>query len=460
MAFDKGHALVVGVGMYLNLSQNNVPIAASDARAVAETLQDTRICGYPGAQVKVLVNEFATKDDVLAGLDELAARAQEDDTVFIFYCGHGANGTDGKYYLVSHDAQYQKGVLPGTGVSAEDLIGKLRAIKAKRVFLALNTCYSGNVSPSLALEEEELASSTPPGDATAAILATGSGRVIITAAREDQRSYIGHGAHSYFTQALIDGLKGKGVVNKGGFISAFGLYEYIYETVNEVVQDEMHVTQEPELTVLKGIGPFPVALYKGATSLGDFDGSEAAPELPAVRQIKPEKAERLLGNFISTSVVRKVNTGGGAYIEGNVTVSGGDFVGRDKISKTVQGDEIHVGDITNASGIAIGRGAQAQVSQGISGEDLARLFSPLYAAMQSAPPEKMGQAAGAIQALQQESSKGKQADDTKIAGLITQLAGLAPSMVSAVTAVFGSPALAAITGPVTKFVLDQVLGKK
>jgi hypothetical protein len=31
-----------------------------------------------------------------------------------------------------------------------------------------------------------------------------------------------------------------------------------------------------------------------------------------------------------------INTGGGTYVRGNVTVEGGDFVGRDKITQTVE----------------------------------------------------------------------------------------------------------------------------
>ena len=37
---------------------------------------------------------------------------------------------------------------------------------------------------------------------------------------------------------------------------------------------------------------------------------------------------------------RNVNTGGGAYIEGSISVGGGDFVGGDKIG----GDKVVIGD--------------------------------------------------------------------------------------------------------------------
>jgi hypothetical protein len=326
---------------------------------VAEALKDLRTCGYRAERVHLLVNEAATRSGTLAALDDLAHSTSAGDTVFLFYCGHGAMGDDGNYYFVSHDAEIRAGrVAAGTGVSEAELIEKLRAIQAKRVLVALNTCYSGQVSPSLSLEADADADafevSGTPQNTTSAILATGSGRIIITAAGEDQRSWIGKGARSYFTQALIDGLNGKGVANKAGFVSAFNLYEYIFETVTETVDEKLGEKQEPELTVLKGVGPFAVSLYRGATNLGDFGEDEPAPDLPGVRQVKPEKAERLMNQFFLNVDNRRIDTGGGAYIHGGVNVQGGDFVG---------GDQIKIGDISNSSGVAIGRGARVNVKK-------------------------------------------------------------------------------------------------
>ena len=133
----------------------------------------------------------------------------------------------------------------------------------------------------LAWKKRKLPPSSPPQDSTSAILATGAGRVIITASGEQQVSYIGSGTQSIFTQALTDALRGKGVANHGGYISAFNLYETVYETVREAVEELASARQEPELTVLKGVGPFAVSLFRGATSLGDFDSAEPAPTLPS-----------------------------------------------------------------------------------------------------------------------------------------------------------------------------------
>jgi hypothetical protein len=131
------------------------------------------------------------------------------------------------------------------------------------------------------------------------------------------------------------------VRNSGGFISAFGLYEHIYEAVSEAVQG-YDPTQEPELTVLHGVGPFAVSLYRGASALGDFSGDEPPPSGMAVREVRPETAARRFEQH--------VDTGGGAYVGSNVNTGGGDFVGRDRI--------VTAGPVaTGGSAISTGSGA-------------------------------------------------------------------------------------------------------
>jgi hypothetical protein len=308
----------------------DVPIAIADAEGVAGILQDPDLCGYPASQIQVISNAGATKDGILSALDGLADRAKPDDTVFFFHCGHGTLGTDGAYYLVSHDSQIEgKRVKAGTGVSEPELLEKLRHIKARRLLMIFNACYSGHIAPSLDLAGREVLETSNPGeDTTSALLGTGSGRIIMVACREGQLSYIGRGTNSIFTTALMEGLRGVGVHSNNGYISAFNLYEHLYNSVTEVVRDQIQGVQEPELTILKGVGPFAVSLYRGATPLATFDTKESLPEGLPVRSVPPQKSIRFFNQ-------RVIQTGGGAYIGGSISTGGGDFIGRDKI---VHGD--------------------------------------------------------------------------------------------------------------------------
>ena len=328
--FTAGHALVIGVGTHQYHPAFDVPIAVADAKAVAAVLRDESACGYPAGQVRPLGRGDATKKGILSALDDLAAGVGPQDTVFLFYCGHGALGTDGNYYLVSHDARLEGGrVVAGTGVSEGELLQKVHNIKAERMLMVFNACHSGHISPSLGPEQETF-SSNPDEDSASALLATGAGRIIIVACRERQVSYAGNGALSVFTQALVDGLRGKGIRNSNGFISAFSLYEHVYEWVSETVKIEIGAIQEPELTVLRGVGPFAVSLFRGASSSGGFAADEPLPQGMALREVSPEKSERrfaqrvIVANGPVATHGSAISTGSGTAVVGNnnVVISG------------------------------------------------------------------------------------------------------------------------------------------
>lgn len=373
MSFSQGHALLIGVGTYQHEPRLDVPITAADAEAVAAVLRDPAFCGYPADQVKVLRDDGASRDGILAALDALAARAGEGDTVLLFFCGHGDLGDDGDYYLTTHDTRLSGGkIISGSGVRQGELIERLRAVKARRLLLLVNACHSGEIAPTLGPGEPPYTGAPLPSTTAAALLATGEGRIIITACREDQLSYIGKGDLTLFTDTLVKGLRGRGTSSTRGYISAFDLYTHLYFTLEETVRERYGATQEPELTVLKGVGPFAVSLYRGATTLGEIDATAPPPEGTAVRQVSQKEAQAKLTQITGASYEAiqtgngaiaqgpgaqavgaggvliggnntgnintgtQIDTGGGAFIPGNVT-AGGDFVGRDQIiNVTVQ----------------------------------------------------------------------------------------------------------------------------
>lgn len=113
---------------------------------------------------------------------------------------------------------------------------------------------------------------------------------------------------------------------------------------------------------------------------------------------------------------------GGSVNLGNVVTGnvGGDVVGGDKISgDKVVGDKITTGDISG-TGVAIGRGASATVSQtqGITGEDLAKLFANIRHQIEVRPEDPdvdKEELAETVEKVEQETVKGEQANTKKIA---------------------------------------------
>jgi hypothetical protein len=122
---------------------------------------------------------------------------------------------------------------------------------------------------------------------------------------------------------------------------------------------------------------------------------------------------------------KQIDTGGGAYIGGNVTV-GGDFVGRDKI---------------------IYGGSE-------SGSDASLAFNKLAAsvALQTSPAD-VAKAMQWVQAMQQAF---EQRDDDKVADCIGDLAALGPDVKESLKQAFSHPALKERVGPVAKYALRRL----
>jgi hypothetical protein len=313
MPFTHGHAIIIGIGSYQHEPRLHVPITAADARAVAAVLRDPQACGYPADQVTLLHDSSATRDGILAALDALAQRTKPDDTVFLFYSGHGDLDKNGTYHLTTHDTRLEgTAVVAGTGISQGELLDKLRAVKAGRLLLFFNACFSGNVAPTLSTDEQPptLGTMLPEQTATA-ILGTGSGRAIVTAARENQYSFIGTGTLTIFAQTLVDGLRGTGVPNRDGAITLFDLYTRLYDTVGQQTAPlvptlpqpmrEKHQgdRQQPELTLLKNLGVMTVALHPGTTAPTPLSaGGQLRDDLPC-REVDEQTSQRALQQLIS-----------------------------------------------------------------------------------------------------------------------------------------------------------------
>jgi hypothetical protein len=335
MTFDRGHALVIGVGAYARAPRLDVPITAQDAQQIATVLRDPRSCGYPAEQVTLLCGTEATRDGILQALDALAGRTSADDTLFLFYSGHGDYGEDG-YYLTTHETEIREGkVVVGTGLREKELLERLNKLSARRAFLIFNACHSGALGPS-ALGAEESGASLPDA-LTTALLGTGEGRVVITACRAEQRSYfVPDDPTTLFAQALIDGLQGRGVDNRRGYISVFDLYDYTFTTVSGEVRRRWKLIQEPELTIHKGVGALAVALYRGKAPEGSL-GEADRPALlgGATREVDPAESSSALQQILSG----QLNLAAARDISGNT------IVGRDQIN--AQGSQ---GLINQASG--------------------------------------------------------------------------------------------------------------
>jgi hypothetical protein len=446
--FANGYALLIGV------TENQVarwalPDVAKDIAAVAGVLRSPERCAYPNANVKVVTGPEATRQGIMEGLDWLGQRIQAagggNATAVVYYTGHGwrdqAAGSPA-YYLIPYDVR--ENAIRSRALRAEDFADAIAGLKPRRLLVVLDCCHAGGMGakelaagsgftsaaiPVGLLMAGEAAVSAAAGSKGLELLSRGSGRAVLSSSQGEQPSYIrADRAMSIFTYHLIEALTGHAQPAEGATeVLVSDVMGHVWRRVPQSARADWNKDQQPDYQVS---GNFPVALLLGGQGLS----KGMAPPDPLALPAAPAPAS-----------VTNINTGGGAYIGGGVNMGGGTFAGRDL---TVQG-----------TGIAFGQDAQVQVEQGISGADLDRLFAPLMAAVDDAPPDMRDQATEVAQDLKQEAAKGKAASDSRMATLIDGLVALVPGAVSTVVTMFATPVLGAVVGPVTKFVLDKIQRK-
>jgi len=241
-SYPQGHALLIGVANYQQIS--SLPAAIlNDVNDVAATLSSPNYCAYAPANVVTLLDASATRAAVLKGLDELAVRANPDDTVCVFFSGHGAVvGSSGNEDSVLVTVDSDLADTENTTISSDELAAALAQIKAKRLLLFIDACHAGGAAISKSLTDgkgHEFKSGYTQN--AFAKLAAGSGRALMASCRADEESAVFVGArNSVFTTVLLAGLRGAADKNASGFIKVFDLFNYIAEEVPKLIPDEQH----------------------------------------------------------------------------------------------------------------------------------------------------------------------------------------------------------------------------
>jgi hypothetical protein len=133
------HVLAIGVDEYADPRIQDLGFARTDAQRFAQAV------GATGANVvvassKVLDEKGAGRDDALAALRQVIAAAAADETVMLFFAGHGVRGDDGSYFLATPDTKIDD--IPGSALpwnAVADVLAKSRG----RIAVFLDTCHSG-----------------------------------------------------------------------------------------------------------------------------------------------------------------------------------------------------------------------------------------------------------------------------------------------------------------------------
>ncbi len=282
----KGTAYIIAVGVneYAN-SQYNLKYATADAKSFGDEMRrrQTQLAEFERVEVIQLLDQEATKANILTAIKRLAGEpgpptlkagvtdgikcAEPEDTVVIYFAGHGTAQAQ-RFYLIPHDLGYtgdrtkltEQGLktMISHSISDIELEAAVEGLDAGHLLLIIDACNSGQ-----ALEAEEKRRG-PMNSKGLAQLAYEKGMYILTAAQSFQAALeaaqLGHG---YLTYALVEeGLKTPVADSapKDGVVIAREWLNFATERVPQM--------QEQRMSEGRGVG-LQIAFTEGETNIAD-----------------------------------------------------------------------------------------------------------------------------------------------------------------------------------------------
>ena len=239
------YAAVIGLNRY-QTPGINLKYAKNDAQAFASYMVENMGL-EPGKNLFELYDDQATLRGIksLLGKKLHEAANNPEDTVYIYFAGHGAPEQDASAkdmdkiskYLLSYDAEPSD--LFGTAMPMDEIAKILSRLNADRVFFILDACYSGDVG-GRTMVAKNMRSAQLSEDFLNR-MAQGKGRIILTSSSPNETSQEDDALqHGYFTYYLIKGLKGGADTNGDGVIDIHALSHYLNKTVPTKTNGKQH----------------------------------------------------------------------------------------------------------------------------------------------------------------------------------------------------------------------------
>ena len=203
MAQSKVYLVSVGIANYPG-TRNDLRISDNDAKTIAKIFSKSN-----DAVTDVLVNEQATQSALLSSMHTVFAEAKAEDTVILFFSGHGIPGA-----LLCYDGN----------LSYEYIFRLFKGCKASRKMIFADACFSGKM---------RTAKKQKPNYNSQSVM-------LFLSSRTNEMSQETRFKNSLFTIFLERGLRGGADKNRDRTITAKELYDFVHTGVSEASKGKQH----------------------------------------------------------------------------------------------------------------------------------------------------------------------------------------------------------------------------
>jgi len=220
--------LIIGNQGYDDPLLRTLVAPSLDVELLAGVLRDETVGQFD--EVEVLLD--APEAELRRAVARFCANRTADDTLVLFFSGHGILDEEGHLHLAAKDTEPR--LLNATALPADYVRAQLNRCNSRRQVLILDCCHSGAYGRGT---KAALGESVGAG---MALITAGYGRVVLTASDATQYAWDGENLQgaaeaSVFTRYLVEGLRtGAADLDGDGLINIDELYEYVYSKVLSV----------------------------------------------------------------------------------------------------------------------------------------------------------------------------------------------------------------------------------
>lgn len=222
-------AVVCGVATY-----DHMPVLRytdDDAYRFYAFLKSPEGGALPDEQVRVLIDEDATHENILENIGQVFGMAGPDDLVVFYFSGHGLNGS---FLPIDFDGYNNK-------LLHEEIATAFSKTKARFKLCVADACHSGGLLAMRSGEPEPMLVQFYQS-----LSRSVSGTALIMSSKADETSLESSGLRQgVFSHFLIRGLKGEADTNADKVVTVEELYDFVNKKVREYTANR----QSP---VLKG----------------------------------------------------------------------------------------------------------------------------------------------------------------------------------------------------------------
>ena len=217
-------SLVIGVSSYT--SMQSLKYADDDAYKVYSFLKSPEGGGVKDENIRLLIDEDATKQNILRNLNEIVSKADSNDVIFFYFSGHGLEGA---FLPFDYGKQsWTNGKLmkdTSNVINHRNLADIFANSKAKQKLCFADACHSGSLT---------MSKSAVNGFNSyyKALEETQGGLALFTSSKTREISLEHKGVRQgVFSHYLIEGLYGEADQNQDYVITIAELYDYVSENV-------------------------------------------------------------------------------------------------------------------------------------------------------------------------------------------------------------------------------------